>query len=146
MIQSVKKILAPIDFSEYSMDSMRAAHELANELGAELHIVHIVAPHFTIFDPSREQTREALWLQEAEEELARIKKADFGNSGKVFTHAAIGHPVEKLVEYSVQNGIDLILLATHSRTGTERLMMIGSVAEKLARLAPCSVLVFRRRK
>jgi universal stress protein A len=146
MIHEVKKILAPIDFSDYSMDAMRAAQELANEISAELHIAHIVAPHFTIFDKSREQTREALWLKEAEEELARIKKDNFANSGKVFTHAAIGHPVEKLVEYSKQNNIDLILLPTHSRIGTERLTLIGSVAEKLARLAPCSVLVFRHRK
>jgi nucleotide-binding universal stress UspA family protein len=57
----------------------------------------------------------------------------------------IGPPVPKLVEYAKQQQIDLILLATHGRTGIEHLM-IGSVAEKLARYAPCSVLVFRQRK
>jgi universal stress protein A len=57
----------------------------------------------------------------------------------------IGPPVPKLVEYAKQQQIDLILLATHGRTGIEHLM-IGSVAEKLARYAPCSVMVFRRRK
>ena len=48
MLQTLKKILAPIDFSDFSMDSLRGASELATELGAELHIVHIVAPHFAL--------------------------------------------------------------------------------------------------
>src|SRR5713101_2352978 len=104
MIQNHKKILAPIDFSEYSMEALRGA-----------------------------------------EELARIKKDDYGNSAKVFTQVMVGPPVPKLVEYAKQQQIDLILLATHGRTVIEHLM-IGSVAEKLARYAPCSVLVFRQRK
>jgi len=83
-------------------------------------------------------------LEEAEVELARIRK-DYGNSAQVLTHVMIGPPVPKLVEYATQQQIDLILLATHGRTGIEHLM-IGSVAEKLARYAPCSVLVFRQKK
>ena len=144
MIQNVKKILAPIDFSEFSMDSLRSAAELAKDTGAELHIVHVIAPHFSLMEKSREQVRETLMLDESEQELARIKKTDFGNSDKVFTCAVVGAPVVKLVAYAEEQKIDLIVLATHGRTGPQQIM-IGSVAEKLARLAPCSVLVFRRR-
>jgi nucleotide-binding universal stress UspA family protein len=142
MIQNVKKVLAPIDFSEHSMAAMRSAWELVNETGAELHLVHVVAPHFLAV--SREEVREAAMLQQAEEELARIKKAEFGNSKKVITIVTVGPPVQKLVEYAKQNEIDLILISTHGRSGGE-LLLIGSVAEKLVRNAPCSVLVFRRR-
>jgi nucleotide-binding universal stress UspA family protein len=145
MIQTLKKILAPIDFSEYSMEALRGAMELAKDLDGELHIVHVVAPHFALLDKMREQARETLMLEEAEEELARIRKDDCGNSAKVFTQVIVGPPVPKLVEYATQHQIDLILLATHGRTGIEHLM-IGSVAEKLARYAPCSVLVFRQKK
>ena len=145
MIQNVKKILAPIDFSEYSMEALRGAMELAKDLDGELHIVHVVAPHFALLDKMREQARETLMVEEAEEELARIRKDDCGNSAKVVTQVMVGPPVPKLVEYATQQQIDLILLATHGRTGIEHLM-IGSVAEKLVRDAPCSVLVFRRRK
>ena len=144
MIQTVKKILAPIDFSEYSMEALRAAMELAKDLDGELHIVHVVTPHFALLDKMREQARETLMVEESEEELARIRKDDCGNSAKVFTQVMVGPPVPKLVEYAAQQQIDLILLATHGRTGIEHLM-IGSVAEKLVRAAPCSVLVFRRR-
>jgi nucleotide-binding universal stress UspA family protein len=144
MIQNVKKILAPIDFSEFSMKGLRGAAELANEVGAELHIVHVVAPHFSLLEKSREQVRETLMLEESEEELARIKKVDFANSEKVVTSAMVGSPVVKLVAYAEEHQIDLILMATHGRTGAQQIM-IGSVTEKLVRLAPCSVLVLRQK-
>lgn len=151
MIQNVKKILAPIDFSDFSMVGMQGAKELATDLGAEVHLVHVVVPHFHIIplplatsgDQSFEQTRESAMKQQAEEELERIKKDDFGNSPKVFTAVLNGSPVKMLIEYAEQNAIDLIVLPTHGRSGVDR-VMIGSVAEKLVRLAHCSVLVLRR--
>jgi nucleotide-binding universal stress UspA family protein len=153
MIQNVKKILAPIDFSELSMEAMRGTMELAKDVGAEVNLVHIIAPQHTFIplplatnaEQSRELAREAAMLQQAEEELKRIKKDEFGDSKKVSTFAAVGQPVEQLVEYAKQQEIDLILLATQGRTGAEH-FVIGSVAEKLVRYAPCSVLVFRRRR
>ena len=153
MIQNVKKILAPIDFSEISMEAMRGAMELAKGIGAEVHLVHIIAPHHhfiplplaTNAEQSRELVREAAMLEQAEEELKRIKKDEFGDSKNVVTFAEVGHPVQKLLDYAKRNEIDLIMLATHGRTGAEHLV-IGSVAEKLVRYAPCSVLVYRRRK
>jgi universal stress protein A len=153
VIQNVKKILAPIDFSEISMEAMRGAMELAKGIGAEVHLVHMIAPHHhfiplplaTNAEQSRELVREAAMLEQAEEELKRIKKDEFGDSKNVVTFAEVGHPVQKLLDYAKRNEIDLIMLATHGRTGAEHLV-IGSVAEKLVRYAPCSVLVYRRRK
>lgn len=152
MIQNVKKILAPIDFSEHSMEAMRGAMELAKDVGAEVHLMHVVAPHLhfiplplaTSAEQSRELVREAAMIEQAEEELARIKKDDFGDSNKVFTYAVIGHPVDKLVEYAKEQSIDLILMSTRGRSGAIH-MIIGSTTEKLVRSAPCSVLVFRPR-
>lgn len=153
MIQNVKKILAPIDFSEISMEAMRGAMELAKDVGAEVHLAHVVTPHnhyiplplATNAEQSRELVREAAMMEQAEEELRRIKKDEFGDSAKVITLAAVGHPVQKLIDYAKENEIDLIVLATHGRSGAEHLLS-GSVTEKIARTAPCSVLVFRRRK
>jgi nucleotide-binding universal stress UspA family protein len=153
MIQNVKKILAPIDFSDFSMEGMNGAKELAADVGAEVHLVHVVVPHFHVIplplatsgDQSFELTRESAMTQQAEEELTRIKKDDFGNSPKVTTAVLHGSPVKMLVEYAEQNAIDLIVLSTHGRSGVDR-VMIGSVAEKLVRLAHCSVLVLRRRR
>ena len=152
MIQNVKKILAPIDFSEPSMAAMRGAMELAKDIGAEVHLVHVVVPHHSFIplplatnaEQSRELVREAAMVEQAEEELARIKKDEFGDSKKVFTYAVVGPPVQKLVDYATQNQIDLILMSTNGRTGGEH-MLLGSVTERLVRTAPCSVLVFRRK-
>ena len=153
MIQNVKKILAPIDFSPHSMDAMRAAMELAKDVGAEVHLVHVIAPHH-IFIPlplatsgeqSRELAREAAMLEQAEEELAHLKKDEFGDSNKVFTFAAVGHPVQKLVDYAKEQAIDLIVMATHGRSGVEH-MLLGGTTEKVVRGAPCSVLVIRRKQ
>jgi nucleotide-binding universal stress UspA family protein len=154
MIQNIKKILVPIDFSVHSMEAMRGAMELAKDLGAdEVHLMHVIAPQHTFIpsllatnvDQDRELAREASMTEQAEEELTRIKKDELGDSKKVFTCCVGGPPVEKLIEYAKEQAIDLIMLATHGRTGGEHIL-IGSVTEKIVRNAPCSVLVFRPRK
>ena len=150
MIQNIKKILTPIDFSEHSMEAMRAAMELAKDVGAgEVHLMHVVAPQQSLIpstiEQNRELAREAAMLEQAEQELARIKKDELGDSKKVFTCAVVGPPAQKLLEYAKEQAIDLILVATHGRTGGEYIL-IGSVTEKLMRNAPCSVLVYRPRK
>ena len=142
MLQRLKKILTPIDFSDYSIRAMDSAYELVKETGAELHVLHVVAPYFTIVERSREMVRERDLADQAEEELERLKKDRLEDSKKVTTMVMIGPPVAKIVEYAAENTINLILLHTHGRTGLEH-MVIGSVAEKLARTAPCSVLVLR---
>jgi nucleotide-binding universal stress UspA family protein len=149
MIQNIKKILTPIDFSTHSMEAMRGAMELAKDLGAEeVHLVHVIAPQQRLIpstiEQNRELAREGAMLEQAEEELARIKKDELGNSKKVITCAVVGPPVEKLVNYAKEQLIDLIVVATHGRTGGEHIL-IGSVSEKLVRNSPCSVLVFRPR-
>jgi nucleotide-binding universal stress UspA family protein len=153
MIQNVKKILTPIDFSVHSMEAMRGAMELAKDIGAEVHLMHVIAPHHHFLplplesnaEQSRELAREASMIQQAEEELARIRKDDFGDSKKVITFAVVGPPVQKLYEYAKEQAIDLIMMSTHGRTGGDFVLM-GSVAEKVVRNAPCSVLIFRPRK
>lgn len=151
MIQNVKKVLAPVDFSPHSMEAMRGAMELAKEVGAEVHLMHVIAPHHSFVllpldnaEQSRELARESAMLEQAEEELARLKKDEFGDSKKVVTFSVVGHPVEKLISYAKEQSIDLILIATHGRSSTEHLLL-GGTTEKIVRNAPCSVLVFRPR-
>lgn len=144
MIQNIKKLLAPIDFSSYSMEALDGAAELAGETGAELHVLYVVAPHRNIFEQeSTELARETAMVEQSEEELDRIKKDVLGNSDKITTAVLSGPPVVKIGEYARDNKIDLIMMATHGHTGAEHLI-IGSVAEKVVRTAPCSVLIIRR--
>jgi nucleotide-binding universal stress UspA family protein len=149
MIHNVKKILAPIDFSEGSMKALQAAWELARDTDAkELHLLHVVTPHHLLgveaLPPGgREIAREAAMIEQAEEELTRIKKADLENSKKVTTAAIVGSPATKIADYARENGIDLILISTQGRTGNNSIL-VGGTTEKVVRLATCAVLVVRR--
>jgi nucleotide-binding universal stress UspA family protein len=145
MLGDTHRILAPIDFSENSMEALRAAGKLADELGAELYVVHVVAPHYSFFDRARELAREALLEEQAEAELNRIHKDQLGGSDKVKMAVRVGPPAQKIAEYATQESIDLILLATHGHVGSEH-FHLGSNSEKIARLAPGSVMLYRPRR
>ncbi|HVN27685.1 MAG TPA: universal stress protein [Candidatus Binataceae bacterium] len=149
MIHSAKKILAPIDFSEPSMKAMASAWELAKEVDAEkLYLLHVVTPHHLLGIEAlpvggREIAREAAMIEQADEELARIKKDELENSGKIVTATAVGSPAIKIGDYAREEGIDLIVMSTHGRTNEDSIL-VGGTTEKVIRHATCAVLVIRR--
>jgi universal stress protein A len=145
MIQNVRKVLAPLDFSGHSAEALRNAWELTRDVNGELHIVHVVGQHYTIVEGSREIARENAMEEQAEEELTRLKKDELGDSDKVSTAVLLGPPAAKLVEYAKQNDIDLIVLPAFGHSGSEY-ALIGGVTEKLVRNSPCSVLVLKTRR
>ena len=144
MIQNVKKVMAPLDFSEHSAQALRNAWELTRDVNGELHIVHVVGLHFSILERTRELMRENAMQEQAEEELDRLKKDELGDSDKVTTAVLVGPPASKLVEYANENNIDLIVIPEFGHSGSEH-ALIGGVAEKLVRNASCSVLVLKSR-
>src|ERR1700693_2183680 len=138
MIHNVKKILAPIDFSEPSMKAMASAWELAKEVDAqEMHLLHVVVPHHLLGVEAlpvggREIAREAAMIEQAEEELLRIKKDDLENSKKVITATIVGSPATKIGDYARENGIDLIVMSTHGRTGGGGSAIGGTTRKRLS--------------
>src|ERR1700735_5442175 len=148
MLQNVKKVLAPIDFSEPSMKAMRSAWELAKEVDAqELHLLHVITPHHLLGIEAmpvggREIAREAAMIEQAEEELLRIKKDMLENSKKVITATIVGSPATKIGDYARENGIDLIVMSSHGRTGGDSIL-VGGTTEKVIRHASCAVLIIR---
>jgi len=149
MIQNVKKVLAPIDFSEPSMKALASAWELVTEVNAnELHLVHVVTPHHLLGIEAlpvggREIAREAAMIEQAEEELLRIKKDNLENSKKVVNATIVGSPAIKIGDYAREQGIDLIVMSSHGRTGADG-ALIGGTTEKVIRHATCAVLIIRR--
>ncbi len=149
MIHNVKKILSPIDFSEPSMKALASAWELAKEVNAtELHLVHVVMPHHLLGIEAlpvggREIAREAAMIEQAEEELVRIKNDVLENSKSVINAIVVGSPASKLGDYAREHGIDLIVMSSHGRTGADG-ALIGGTTEKVIRHATCAVLVLRR--
>jgi nucleotide-binding universal stress UspA family protein len=149
MIHNAKKILAPIDFSAPSMKAMADAWEFVKEIDAtELHLVHVVTPQHLLGIESipvggREIAREAAMIEQAEEELLRIKKDDLENSKKVVTATIVGSPAIKISDYARENGVDLIVMSSHGRTGADSIL-IGGTTERVIRYATCAVLIIRR--
>jgi nucleotide-binding universal stress UspA family protein len=134
---NIKKILYATDFSTYSNQAYFHAVALAQSHGASLTILYVFSPAFG--------TREVHGHKEADrqywrDQLQQIRPVDTQIPVKhVFLE---GDPAAEIVRYATESGTDLVVMGTHGRTGLERLLM-GSVAEKVMRDAPCSVLVVK---
>jgi len=129
----ITKILYATDFSSHSNQAYFHAVALAEKHGASLTIVFVYAPGFAKGQKGDDRSH---WRNQ----LEQIRPVD----GSIPVHHVFleGDPAAEIVRYATDAGIDLIVMGTHGRTGLERLLM-GSVAEKVMREAPCSVLVVK---
>jgi universal stress protein A len=119
----VREILCPTDFSETSERAIRAAHWYAERFAARLHLLHV---RWAGEDPVTSPVLETL-------------AASLGPVVPVVTATESGSPAAQIVRYAERHRIDLIVVGTHGRTGVTH-ALLGSVAERVARLAPCPVL------
>ena len=148
----VKKILCPLDFSDYSIQAFQAAAELAGKFNAQIIASHVIADipsigtAYGIVNYSPHTVTMQKFMEEVEktsfQELDRLIKK-FGNNKIVFEKkVTVGVPVDEIVRLAKTENVDLIVLTTHGRTGLSRVFM-GSVAEGVIRHAPCPVLSIR---
>lgn len=141
----IKRMLVPVDFSTHSLEALAYARRLAQRLGADLLLLHVAEPVY-LAEPNVVSADLTTLLDEqiriANEQLARIS-ADLRKEGRrVRTLVECGVPAQVIVETADNTGTDLIVLATHGRTGLSH-MLIGSVAERVVRMARCPVLTVR---
>jgi nucleotide-binding universal stress UspA family protein len=146
MIQ-LNRILVPTDFSDYSKPALRYGCEFARRFGAELHLLNSVEDVYPMVPESGmllvppEEYLSGL-KQTAERRLAAIPEAKLVQGIPIVRHVAVGTPFVEIVRYAKGYEIDLIILGTHGRTGISHMLM-GSVAERVVRKAPCPVLTVR---
>lgn len=141
----ISTILAAVDFSEPSDMALDAAIGLAKQFGAELHLVHaysIPIPMVTPYEVAipnvyLEETRKAA-NKHLQERLDKAKQA--GLSAEA--HLTEGVPHLAIDEMAKSVGAQLIVMGTHGHTGFTH-MLLGSVAERTLRHAPCSVLTVK---
>jgi nucleotide-binding universal stress UspA family protein len=144
---SLKHIMCPIDFSENSEHALLYAATLAKSYEATLHLIHVVQPSMTSVtgDPyipefSAELMQEiSAAAKQRLEDIAAPLKAEIP---QVVIQMCTGAPFVEIIEAARTQDIDLIVMGTHGRTGLVH-MMIGSVAEKVVRKAPCPVLTVK---
>jgi nucleotide-binding universal stress UspA family protein len=146
---SIHQILVPVDFSEYSQAALHYAAELARPLGAEVDVLHVSeAPIFVpygstidagVSDPSLID----MFLRRSEQALREFV-ADAAKRGDVVrgSRTEMGSPAQAITDFAKTNGYDLIVIGTHGRSGISR-ALLGSVAERVVRLARCPVLSVR---
>ena len=144
MPREFKIILCATDFSEESCRALEYALRFAKLSDGTLLIAHIL--HNPVTEEFHPEGYELSFDQVKGRALARlqeIQQTRLGGYAKCELLVAIGDPYEQLMEFAVRRKVDLIVTATHGRTGLEHLVM-GSVAEKIIRHAPCPVFVVRR--
>lgn len=143
---NAKRILFPTDFSHYNDAALKYASALAAESGAHLFIVHVDEEP----DLSAALGEAAYHYAQAPDPAARRAVRDQLSRvvptvpGVEFEHRWLtGPPVRELLDFAEREGVDLIVMASHGRTGLSRLLM-GSVAEAVVRRARCPVLIVKQ--
>lgn len=142
----IERILCPVDFSEESTHALRYAGELAAHFGAEIIVVHAVEPlpYPVEFGPLPALLTDAepMLLKRAKEQLEALRSKELGSLPKSYAVVEIGIPEHAICEAATRERCDLVVLSTHGRSGLSHLL-IGSVAERVVRLAPCPVLTIK---
>jgi nucleotide-binding universal stress UspA family protein len=138
----LKTILVPHDFSETSGAAMQYATELARMFGAQVHVLHVS-------DKARFEmdTEFPLGLDLSQEDAIRerLMKIMSPRDQRDLTPKFVvrsGTPYLEIVRYAKDHAIDLIVMGTHGRGSVAHAVM-GSVAERTVRFAPCPVLTVR---
>jgi nucleotide-binding universal stress UspA family protein len=146
MYVDIRHILAPTDFSACSKQAVDYAFALAKRFGAKLSLLHVIEPPDLpgVGTIPPELAHKLLDIQErdAQRRLAALLPQAEAAQVKVVSHVVIGSPYRKILETAAAENVGVIVMATHGRTGVSHLMM-GSVAERIVRMATCPVLTLR---
>lgn len=138
------RILVPIDFSNCSRKAIQYAEGLTAKFGGELTLAHVVATYPVVPDlPSATDEMNASLRAEAARKLENWKKE--AKHTPCTTVVCSGHPAQEIVREAERIGADMIVIATHGETGIKH-AFLGSVAERVARNAPCPILVVREKE
>jgi nucleotide-binding universal stress UspA family protein len=139
-----KRMLVPLDGSELAEIVLPYAEELAGRLDLELILLHVCEPHSSpaqfMCQAYIEHTAEI--AQAHSREVQTKTGATAENMIEAQGVAVTGHPAEEIIRYASKNTIDLILMATHGRSGVRR-WVLGSVADKVLRASDVPVWLVR---
>lgn len=142
---AVRRILVPVDFSDEAHVAVQHAKELAMTYGARIDLLHVVEeviyPSTYGIEPVELPTGEV--IENVENALAKMAREEIGIEHAV-VEARMGYAPTEILSYARETETDLIVIATHGRTGLDRLLM-GSVAERVVRQASGPVFVVKSR-
>jgi len=144
----IRKILLPTDFTEGALAALPYAANMAKSFGAKLYVLHVIydmsaasglhVPHVSL-DAMYEELKKG-----SEKEIGKFGAEMLKEFKDVETRVVMGVPYEEILNFARDNGIDIIIMGTHGRSGLDR-VIFGSTAEKVVRNAQCPVLTVRSR-
>lgn len=138
-----RKVLVPLDGSELSEVVFPYARELVGRLGLDVVLLHVQEPKDSEAAWHRSYIEQKVEIIKSQSAAAREKAAALDREGiRVEGEVIGGYPPEEILRYTVEHDVDLILLATHGRSGI-RSWLMGSVAEKVLQASPVPVLLVR---
>lgn len=138
---TLQKILVPTDFSDFSQQALEFALSLAEQFRAKLYVMHVWEMAMTSSLLPPEPYPESILTEQqkaAAEHLAKVTNELKTSGFEAESVFVFGKPYMEIVRTAADLDVDLIVLASHGRSGISHLLM-GSVAEKVVRLAPCPV-------
>jgi nucleotide-binding universal stress UspA family protein len=139
-----RRILVPVDFSDSSARALRDAAKRAAESGGSLIIVHVVPADYGWLGIGREELRDLdrSLQRQAADRLRAFADENVGHNLTAELEVRVGQPAEQILVAARESQCDSIMLSTRGLTGLDR-YLIGSVADRVARLAPCPVVLLR---
>ena len=139
----LSKILVPTDFSQHSANAVRYGAELAAKFGADLLLLHCVEQTPILYGEGGAwiSPETIVELQAAADKQLQEVPVDV-EGVNVIRKTVDGHPFVEVIRYAKSEETDLIVMGTHGR-GAIAHLLLGSVAEKVVRKAPCPVLTVR---
>jgi nucleotide-binding universal stress UspA family protein len=142
----LKQILVPIDFSKPSLKALKYAEAFASQFSASIHLVHVVEPASFLYGvrnlPLPISDREV--TNQLHHKLVMLARKEIDPLTPVYPLVCIGKPFAEIVRTAKTFKADLIIIATHGRTGFKR-AVLGSTAEWVVHHAHCPVLVLRQK-
>lgn len=140
---ALKRILVPVDFSGPSAKALPYAFSLAKQFKAELFLVHIVEQIIYPGDWMIPPFPTGDFASESREQLIeKLRSLSEPGDCKVTPVVRFGRAWQEIIEIAREQSCDMIVMATHGYTGLKH-VLLGSVAEKIVRHAPCPVLTVR---
>ena len=145
---TLKNILVPTDFGEAADAALAYGRALADRFGATIHVLHVAdniylqsfgSETYAAIMPELQRDIEEAARKQLDERLIDSDKSGPPTRPVILTSSA---PAVAIVDYAKEHEIDLIVMGTHGRGGLTHLLM-GSVAERVVRMAPCPVLTVR---
>ncbi len=146
---AISRILTPVDYSPCSRAALEHALFFAARFGAKIDVMHVwdvppsVRGDMLVVSDGAEQSMQNVLQHGANKEMNEfLANLSAENRARIAIRVEHGDPVPTILEVAARDGYDLVVMGTHGRTGLSHLLM-GSVAEKVVRQAPCPVLTVR---